>query len=228
MKLFAALIAAVVGVSVPAAPAAAAPGLPDLITGPRTGDEIRVNSYNFDPTDPYTGARCDVEEGLISSPGVHRLLSFSVYVGNIGPADLRLGNPKANPNLFYFSPCHQHYHFDGFATYRLIDLNGAEVVAGRKIGFCLIDSYPPDNWDATDPHNQPRFTDCDRQGLSVGWFDRYGPTLHGQWIEIDGVPAGNYQVEVTVNPLCLIVEVTCGNNSFRFPVTIPPEPGTIP
>jgi hypothetical protein len=37
--------------------------------------------------------------------------------------------------------------------------------------------------------------------MSVGWGDRYGYSLPGQWIDVDGLTAnGTYVLRITVNP----------------------------
>ena len=41
--------------------------------------------------------------------------------------------------------------------------------------------------------------DCDYQGISSGWGDWYYKQLGGQWIDITGVPEGDYIVQVAIN-----------------------------
>ena len=45
--------------------------------------------------------------------------------------------------------------------------------------------------------------------------------LDCQWLDITGVPAGDYQISVTVNPNRAFEEVTLDNNTSTVPVTIP-------
>src|SRR6266571_4710500 len=73
---------------------------------------------------------CTVLEGCVPA-GTRRLLAFDTQTRNIGAADLILGNPATN-SLFVFDPCHNHYHYIGFAEYRLRDTNSNLVVKGRK------------------------------------------------------------------------------------------------
>ena len=41
--------------------------------------------------------------------------------------------------------------------------------------------------------------DCAYQGITSGWGDWYYKQLGGQWIDITGVPEGDYIVRVTIN-----------------------------
>src|SRR5438876_8522576 len=86
--------------------------LPDLmIYAPATVPHIIY--YTFESND------CTVAEGCVPA-GPRRLLAFDTQTRNIGTADLIMGNPVTN-SLFVFDPCHNHYHFIGFAEYRLLD-----------------------------------------------------------------------------------------------------------
>jgi hypothetical protein len=57
--------------------------------------------------------------------------------------------------------------------------------------------------------------------LTAGCSDVYGRTLGCQYIEITGVPGGNYLVRMTTDPLDLFEEADETNNSHEVPVTIP-------
>lgn len=41
--------------------------------------------------------------------------------------------------------------------------------------------------------------ECEFQGITSGWGDWYYKQLVGQWIDITGVPEGDYIVRVTIN-----------------------------
>ena len=40
---------------------------------------------------------------------------------------------------------------------------------------------------------------CDFQGITSGWGDWYYKQLDGQWIDITGVPEGDYIVRMEIN-----------------------------
>jgi hypothetical protein len=162
----------------------------------------------------FSPADCEVQEGLIEV-GTRRLLRFGTQTRNIGTSDLVMPDPKDNPN-FEFHECHGHYHFLGFARYRLLDADGHEAAAGRKVSFCLLDT---ERWDQK-AAARPRFN-CSVQGIQAGWGDTYDAGLPGQWIEIDGVPPGSYTLEVTMNPDGIIPESDLTNNIATVEVEIP-------
>lgn len=182
--------------------------LPDLILwGPAVS--ARVVTSNFLATS------CDVLEGCATA-GIRRLLSFTTESRNIGAGDLIMGNPATNP-LFDFASCHGHYHFEEYANYSLLDTNGNTVVLGHKIGFCLLDSR------AFSPTANPAARyNCNNQGIQAGWADVYSAGLPCQYIDVTGVPAGEYVLKMVVNPAGLIPESNTNNNVTLVPVTIPP------
>ena len=155
---------------------------------------------------------CSAIEGGVT-PGNRRLLRFTVTTPNIGDADNFIGNPRdhfeANDGLFELDTCHGHFHFKNYATYKLIDAATGEVWRSAKRGFCMLDTDPylPSLRDA--PRN---YWNCGNQrfdgfqGISKGWNDTYVWKLGGQYFVLDGgdgqrpVPAGNYYIEVEVNP----------------------------
>ncbi len=166
-------------------------------------------------TETFGAEECAVNEGHITE-GERRLLRFSTESRNIGGADLVIGSPVGNPD-FEFAECHGHYHFLGFARYRLLDLQGGVAAVGRKVSFCLLDS---ERWNlAASPSS--KFT-CDAQGIQEGWSDIYDSGLEGQWVDITDVAAGEYVLEVTMNPDHVLLEGDYTNNVTTLPVTIPP------
>jgi Lysyl oxidase len=156
---------------------------------------------------------CEVQEGCVQ-PGVRRLLLFALQTRNIGTADLIMGNPATN-SAFYFDACHGHYHYEGFAEYRLRDTNSNVVLLGHKIGFCLEDVV---RWSATAGQNS-RY-DCNYQGIQAGWADVYTEDVPCQWLDITGLPGGTYTLELEVNPSRAIQEASYANNLSRKTITI--------
>jgi hypothetical protein len=166
-------------------------------------------------TETFVPEDCAVDEGTIQA-GTRRLLRFTTDTRNIGLGDLILGAPEGDPR-FEFFPCHGHYHFKQFASYRLLSLQGELVGTGNKASFCLEDVK---QWDPKAPRRENPFN-CYYQGLHVGWSDIYDSGLPGQWVDITGVPAGEYVLEVIANPDRVIEEADYTNNTARVRVTIP-------
>ena len=157
---------------------------------------------------------CSVIEGGVT-PGLRRLIRFTVTTPNIGDADIALGDPNAhiaaNDGLYELAACHNHFHFRHYAVYELIDPSTGFVWRAAKRGFCMIDTDP--NPAYYGPRQGPRrFNSCGRvgvagnQGISAGWSDTYNLHLGGQYFVLDGgdgqapLPPGNYILRITVNP----------------------------
>ncbi|APW37904.1 hypothetical protein RD110_12445 [Rhodoferax koreense] len=184
-----------------------ATGKPDLV----------VNAAALNPyftTETFTSNSCEIEEGTITA-GTKKLMRFTTQTRNIGTADLVLGNPAASP-LFEWGQCHGHYHFRSFAQYRLLTTSGSLVRTGKKVGFCLMDISRIDG-----SANPSARYNCSNQGIQAGWADVYSSNLSGQWIDVTGVPAGPYILEITLDPLNIIDELDETNNVTRINVTVP-------
>jgi hypothetical protein len=158
---------------------------------------------------------CEVEEGLITT-GTHRLLRFTTETRNVGGSDMVIPTPQERPDLFEFQACHGHFHFLGFASYRLLNTLGEEVATGRKVSFCLEDV---ERWDSAS--SPIRLYNCNFQGIQAGWSDVYDSGLPGQWIDVTGLPAGTYTLEITMNPEQVLPESDYTNNTTSIQVEIP-------
>jgi hypothetical protein len=180
--------------------------LPDLsIVASAVNPEIVTNTF--------AASSCAVLEGLVQA-GSRTLIRFSTQTENSGNANLYFGNPASNP-LFVWAPCHAHYHFQNYMSYRLRDSNGKLAAVGLKVGFCVLDVF---RWN---PNSAPNaLYTCSNQGIQQGWGDLYDSSLDGQWIDITGLPAGNYTIELEANPQGIIQESNYGNNLTTVPIQI--------
>ena len=167
----------------------------------------------------FAPGACEIAEGCVTAPGNRRLLRFDTLTPNHGQADLVLGPPSMNPDQFTYSMCHMHYHFNGYADYRLLQ-GASEVATGHKQAFCLEDFQQYD----TSPgiRTTQQFT-CTDQGISQGWADLYYSALPCQWIDVTDVPAGDYMLEITINGARNIVEASYDDNQALIPVHIPDD-----
>jgi hypothetical protein len=164
-------------------------------------------------TETFSSGSCAVVEGLVAA-GTRRLIRFDTQTANQGGADLVFGNPANNP-LFVYANCHAHYHFQNYMSYRLRNSSGQIAAVGLKVGFCVLDVF---RWDSGSAPNA--FYTCNNQGIQKGWGDLYDSTLDGQWIDITGLPDGNYTMEMEANPMGIIQESNYGNNITLVPITI--------
>jgi hypothetical protein len=190
-----------------------------------TGVDLQVDRVATESTlqlseEEFAADDCAVLEGAVAAPGRRRLLRFDTVVVNRGSEDLVVGDPDDPeppfvPSDFELSPCHGHHHFLGFADYELRDAGDRVVGHGHKQSFCMTDSrrYAGDS---------PRQFDCDFQGITAGWGDRYGFDLDGQWVDVTGIVPGDYTLVVTVNPDGTLPERAGGApNVLYVPVVIP-------
>ena len=117
---------------------------------------------------------------------------------------------------FVWHEAHGHFHFEEFAKYILQPVNapgGSERIS-TKTTFCIIDT------DRIDIHllgasKFAVYTTCnsDKQGMSVGWGDTYKYYLAGQEINITGLPNGDYNLTIEVDPKNLILETNDSDNT---------------
>lgn len=168
-----------------------------------------------------TNDTCELYEGCVGGLGARDLLLFTTAVPNIGSADLVMGIPANHPDLFHHSDCHDHYHFDEFARYELRGAGDVLAATGHKQAFCMLDTV---SW--AWPNVLPTFT-CANQGIRRGFSDFYESGLPCQWIDITGVPPGDYSLHITLNQprpdsaLPVLNERNYANNALTVPVTIP-------
>ncbi len=188
--------------------------LPDLeLLADWTERDVWIDEIFFDEDS------CALVEGCVLAPGLRRLLRFSVATANVGEADMVMGRPERNEDLFEYSECHEHHHFNGYAHYALRSQAGELIAPGHKQAFCLLDSGRLWEEDET-VRAEPRFN-CEFQGISRGWFDSYGSHLDCQWVDVTGVEPGPYTLDIQINPDAVIEELTLDNNNARLDVKVP-------
>lgn len=165
---------------------------------------------------------CSVYEGCLDGVGWRTVLRFDSKTANIGSRDLILGVPANHPDLYTYSPCHAHHHFDNYANYYLLD--GDDVIAaGHKQAFCMVD-WDSFAWPLLGP--EERVYTCFNQGLSLGWSDTYFAQLDCQWIDVTDVPLGAYTLRMEVNipppgkAHAALVERRYDNNALEIPVVV--------
>jgi hypothetical protein len=189
--------------------------LPDLVL---LGDRALSSAHLTE--EAFAEDNCAVVEGCVNGPGTRRLLRFDAVVLNQGNADVVLGHPSSQPELFIYSECHGHHHFEEFADYRLLDEGGNVVAVGHKQAFCFIDN------EATLPGAGPAQYTCEFQGLTQGWTDVYAGGLDCQWVDVTGLPGGTYTLEVTINTGMHIAETDYTNNVATVRIELPADPNT--
>jgi len=138
------------------------------------------------------------------------------------------------------NPSHQHWHLQPFEVYELRTLDGQRLLRDHKNGFCLSSDLLSDQM-SLGPIGTRRIgtTDCERdhprakrvlEGIEVGYGDIYSPLKEGQYIDISGVPYGDYDLVNSVNVDHKIRELSYANNdaSLRIRLLPPAAPGDPP
>lgn len=186
--------------------------LPDLIL-----DDVYLMATIQQDFVEAAADQCLFNEGCVTGEGRRRVVRFGTRSANVGTADVIVGEPVAGNPLWEFDACHEHFHFEGYARYDLVEASSGEVLPiGNKNGFCLRDL---DNWS-----NPSCATyNCDYQGISVGCADVYTPDLDCQWVDITDVAPGTYELVVSVNTERSIDELSFENNSARVTIEIESE-----
>jgi hypothetical protein len=172
---------------------------------------------------------CTVYEGCVGGTGWRTVLRFDAQTANIGSSDLTMGIPVNHPDLYHYSPCHMHYHFDGYAVYELVDDGDQVVATGHKQAYCMVDwrswAWP---WlMGKEVGGDEGFYNCYNQGLSRGWEDVYAADLDCQWVDVTDVAPGDYTLRVEVNPTLpnsddrRLIERDYDNNVLEMPVSVP-------
>jgi hypothetical protein len=209
------VIAIEIGWIANAASAAGFPLYPDLVTLPPSGLYIErgANGHyllRFANTAGNLGGRLEIAVG----PGTRDLYQnvYDKYVGGTRVVRQRVGS-----DLIYH-PEHNHFHFEGFASYELLKRDSAGYYKatarkGSKTTFCILDSTRISNIGPT----YQTFSGCGAtvQGMSAGWADVYIASLFGQWIDLGSspLPDGAYAIRSVADPDNRLTEVNDFNNA---------------
>jgi hypothetical protein len=106
--------------------------------------------------------------------------SEAVHIGDVNYYldDELNDNPNANHHVYEYSECHNHYHFNHFATFTY----GDDPNLGSKRAFCLESVARYSNHEAS-PTWSP-YNECSYQGISPGWGDQYNAGIECQWVDV--------------------------------------------
>jgi lysyl oxidase len=126
---------------------------------------------------------------------------------------------------YVYSGDHDHWHLLGFDRYELRRAGNYRLVApDQKTGFCLGDRYETDSsTTAPGEPGQAFYTGyCGRtqtqllslvEGISPGYGDIYFANLEGQFVDVTGIPAGEYYLVHRVNADRKLAERDYGNDA---------------
>ncbi|MDO8367711.1 MAG: lysyl oxidase family protein [Saprospiraceae bacterium] len=170
------------------------PGDPDCPIAPDlvVKQDVLLNTIEF--VDMYNADPCLIEAGCMRGLGTRYVIRFATQFNNEGDADYWIGKPPEDINepstQFVFDPCHQHWHYMGYADYILYNSEGYRIPIGSKTGFCVLDAFC---------FGIDQKFNCINMGISAGCGDGYPKETPCQWIDITDIPAGDYTMVVRIN-----------------------------
>lgn len=138
--------------------------------------------------------------------------------------------------MYWSGDGHNHMHVRDLQEYVLVSQNGLVRRYGEKHGFCFWDNYRYDPSLPGAPANAvySGSNSCQHladgtvvMGLSVGWGDQYPYYLVDQYINISGLPAGEYTVTATADWADWFVESNNANNSTTARIRLSKNGATV-
>lgn len=226
--LFAVVLAAGLAFAAGAQPKGANPLLPDLIFDPEAAEDNIIDAT--------------------TTPG-RLFFRFEASIANLGPGELRINStgvdgPEGDgrktvvhridddeggfvnvplPN-FRYNPTTRRMEVEGWVAYRI-----REWLPGDGVGPILRDDQKPVvNITSSSIYNLGDFTPVlqrisangPNHGVSKGWTDIYLRTMEFQWVDVTGLPQGDYWLELENDVPDTIAESNENNNIVRIKVTL--------
>ena len=139
----------------------------------------------------------------------------------IADADGSWTDEPTDFRMYFAGDGHNHWHVRDLATYELQNSAATIKRTGEKHGFCFFDNYQVD-LTLPDAPQSARYLarGCGKAshtsvttGLSVGWGDKYTHKLPDQYIDITGLPSGEYILTATVDAQGYLREGCEDNNT---------------
>ncbi len=130
---------------------------------------------------------------------------------------------------------YNHWHFQQFAAYKLLNARKSVVFSSDKVGFCIA---PSDAVNLTLPHAtwQPSFIGLSgacgsptalwvQEMMPLGWGDTYFQSVPGQSFNIAHLKNGTYYIEIIANPTKRLHETNTSNDVSLRKIIIGGTPG---
>jgi hypothetical protein len=214
--------------------------LPDLVALPSFG--ISTSNFKASKTKPaksflnfgatvWVGGTSQLDVQGFRKSGSPTMQAYQYFWRN----GRIVGRVRAGTMGFDSEHGHDHWHFQQFARYQLLNASKKVAVRSQKVGFCIA---PTDGVDLLLPHAtwQPSFLGFEGQcgspsalwvqeEMPIGWGYTYIQSLAGQSFNLAGLPNGTYYVEIIANPEHVLHEVTRSNDISLRKVIIGGTPG---
>jgi hypothetical protein len=208
--------------------------LPDLIALPGWG----ISTYRqrgrdilgFNATEWNAGPGTLVVEGF-RGQNETEMEAFQYFLIDGQP----IGRAPIGALEYHQGGNHNHWHFEEFTQYSLLDATKTTTLISGKQSWCLANTdaidltVPGASWQG---FNEDLSTMCGgpsalwiREVLDVGWGDTYSQFRAGQAFDITDVPNGTYYIRVQVNPTGAMLESTTANNVEDREIRLRGRPG---
>ena len=119
-------------------------------------------------------------------------------------------------------PDHSHWHFSNFLSYTLRKIDSNRTRRSMKQSFCLEDVAK-----LRKGARRRLFRECPdldavtgEMGITPGWGDVYWAGVQEQFIEIKGLPPGDYWLEMVIDPKKRLRVKTRRHHSARVKITL--------
>jgi hypothetical protein len=222
------------GAAVPETTDPPAESLPDLYALPAWGMGVYERKgrelLGFNSTEWNEGPGTFVIEGFRAQDQAE-MDAYQYFIVDGEP----VGRAPIGTLEFHEGGGHNHWHFEEFTQYSLLNEAKDQVLVSGKQSWCLVNT---DAIDLTVPNanlqgwGQDLSTSCGgpgalwiREVLDVGWGDTYSQYVRGQAFDITDLPNGTYYVRVHVNPTGSILEASTDDNVEDRLIRIKGKPG---
>ena len=164
----------------------------------------------------------------IANPGPGHLQIRGTVEGDMTRGTQEILDPEGrvvqtkDVGTFELHPDHGHFHVSHVARYELRRGNhdGELVQSGRKISFCMEDSYR-----YLSSQEVSRVPDCSRtmQGITRTFADLYSAGLPDQLFDVTGMEPGTYTIVIHLDPQRKFLETSRGNNTAWIRMRLDPS-----
>ena len=147
-----------------------------------------LKMYGYDPSDGVAsiGDTLKVRQQILRSDGTWRVR-------------------ETTATMQYAADGHNHFHALDLQRIRIQNLDHETIRNSAKTGFCFLDSY---NYGSPKPSrfNSEHYVCAIApnktvpMGIAINWGDIYRSTLAFQWIDITGMPSGDYLIKIIADP----------------------------
>jgi len=123
---------------------------------------------------------------------------------------------------FDWHAAHNHMHFNDFALYDLQSVSNPNSHRyAQKTTYCVMDTNKI-NGSLPGAPASAVYETCraSKQGISVGWGDKYGYQLAGQSIDITNLANGEYYLKIQVDPKRRLLEKNESDNTSSRKIRI--------